>query len=1380
MLDFVKIFARSTKHGFEIYPKFIIGKSNDLMIRGGDFYAIWNEEEKLWSTDEQDAIDIIDSELDKYYEDNKSKFDGTTHILHMWDSDTGMIDKWHKYCQKQCRDNFHMLDEKLIFSNTDIKKRDYASKKLEYPLEEGPYEAWDELISVLYSPAERKKIEWAIGSIISGDSKKIQKFLVFYGSAGTGKSTVLNVIQQLFEGYYSVFDAKALGSSSNSFALESFKTNPLVAIQHDGDLSHIEDNTRLNSLVSHELMTVNEKFRSAYSNRFKAFLFMGTNKPVKITDGRSGLLRRLIDVTPTGNKVDGRHYKALVKQINFELGAIAWHCLQVYEEEPDAFDDYIPTLMMGASNDFYNYVYECYDTFNSVEGVSLKQAWELYKKYCEDARVTYPMSQRIFKEELKNYFKLFEERGYVDGVRIRNYYSDFMTEKFEFSSEKKVEEIKNKSWIELETDIPSILDKECEDCPAQYASSQETPQKKWVNVKTALKDIDTKELHYVKVPTNHIVIDFDITGSDGKKSLEKNLEEARKWPPTYAEVSKGGQGLHLHYIYGDDVERLCRVYNENGDIEIKVFTGNSSLRRRLSKCNRLDIATINSGLPLRKEKRVAVDKNNIRDAKQLQDRIIKTMNREYDIPSTKSCIDFIDHLLKEAYEKEEFTYDLTKMRNAIYAFAASSTNQSDYCVKLVDKMHFKSKEIGEPITADDISIFFFDIEVYPNKLIIVLKPRGEGKLPIVLVNPTPVQLEEILKYNLIGFNNLRYDNTIIHSALMGCNNMQLYKISQKIVSGDRSAINYEAKNISYSDVYDFCSKKQGLKKWEIELGLFHIEMEIPWDQPLPDEMLEKVIEYCTNDVIATEAVFESRQEDWQARLALADVADMTPNDSTNSLTTRIIFGKNRYPQETFEYRNMGDEIECKNALDNDNYGRMKEFMKKYPHFGITFESFRKDGKPLYPGYKFDAGKSSYRDVEEVGEGGYVYSEPGMYGNVALLDIASMHPSSILAENLFGDYTDNFADIVNARIAIKHGEYDKAAKMFGGKLEPYLQDKAKAKDLAYALKIAINSVYGLTSATFPNPFKDERNKDNIVAKRGALFMINLRHAVQQMGFTVAHIKTDSIKIPDATPEIIEFVMEYGKLYGYNFEHEATYDRMCLVNDAVYIAKYKDADECKALYGYIPDDCSKHGGEWTATGTQFQVPYVFKSLFSKEPIEFSDLCETKNVKEGTLYLDINELLPDVTDLEKEWKNNESSYKKGLINDTMFEKLCDELRPQIASGHDYHFVGKVGQFCPVKEGTGGGVLYRMKDDKYYAAAGTKGYRWLESEMIKKLGKEADIDTSYYEELAQEAQTAISAYGDFAWFVSNDPYAGVPYTELTDEVDMVRPVYLDMVPFN
>ena len=339
-VDFLIISCRTTKRGgIEIYPKFVIrSPSEHLMIRGGDFYAIWVEERGLWSTNEQDALDIIDRELDAYAKENAQRFESGYKVLHMWDAESGMIDVWHKYCQRQMRDSFHTLDEKLIFSNTPTNRLDYASRRLPYPLEDGDVSAWKRLLSVLYSESERRKIEWAIGSIVSGDSRRIQKFMVFYGAAGTGKSTVLNIIQNLFDGYTSVFDAKALGSSSNAFALEAFKTNPLVAIQHDGDLSRIEDNTRLNSLVSHEMMTVNEKFKSTYSSRFKCFLFMGTNKPVRITDAKSGLIRRLIDVSPTGEKLKAREYRQLMKQISFELGAIAKHCLDEYLDHPDEYD----------------------------------------------------------------------------------------------------------------------------------------------------------------------------------------------------------------------------------------------------------------------------------------------------------------------------------------------------------------------------------------------------------------------------------------------------------------------------------------------------------------------------------------------------------------------------------------------------------------------------------------------------------------------------------------------------------------------------------------------------------------------------------------------------------------------------------------------------------------------------------------------------------------------------------------------------------------------------------------------------------------------------------------------------------------------------------
>lgn len=890
MLDFLMISTRSTKRGvIEIYPKFIIKKSSDLMIRGGDFYAIWIEERGLWSTDEQDALILIDKYLDEYAEENKGKFEAQVRVMHMWDAESGMIDTWHKYCQKQMRDSFHQLDDTLIFANTKVSKKDYSSKRLPYPLEKGDISAWDKLISTLYSPEERHKIEWSIGAIVTGDSKNIQKFMVFYGSAGTGKSTILNIIQKLFEGYYSVFDARALGSSSNSFALESFKSNPLVAIQHDGDLSRIEDNTRLNSLVSHELMTVNEKFKAAYSNRFNAFLYMGTNKPVKITDAKSGLIRRLIDVTPTGEKLSRAEYHDVTKRVNFELGAIAKHCEEVYREDPGAYDDYVPVSMLGASNDFYNFVLDSYFTFKEQVDVPLKSAWELYKTYCDEANVPYPFSKRIFKEELKNYFTDYKDRYTVNDVRMRSVYIGFRADKFE-DEEKKEEVGKPKIKLIEFNSTESIFDKECGEYPAQYATSKGTPTKKWDNVTTTLNDINTSELHYVKVPENHIVIDFDIPDENGKKSLEKNVEEASKWPPTYAEFSKSGKGVHLHYIYTGDPKKLSSIYSDH--IEVKVYSGKSSLRRKLTKCNNLPIAKISSGLPLKGEDKV-VNFEAIKTEKGIRTLIKKNLKKEIH-PGTKPSIDFIHKILDDAY-KSDLKYDVSDMKPAVLSFAASSTHQADYCIKLVNKMQFKSEEPSLPVgSRPEDKIVFYDVEIFPNLFLVNWKYEGEKSPVVRMINPKPAEIEELLKYKLVGFNCRRYDNHMLYARLMGYNNLQLFNLSQKIITEGKGFFG-EAYNISYTDVYDFAAKKQSLKKWEIELGIHHQELGLPWDQPVPEERWVEVAEYCDNDVIATEAVFNELKGDFMAREILADLAGMTVNDTTNTLTTRIIFGKERHP-----------------------------------------------------------------------------------------------------------------------------------------------------------------------------------------------------------------------------------------------------------------------------------------------------------------------------------------------------------------------------------------------------------------------------------------------------------------------------------------------------
>lgn len=1264
-MDFYKFRTKENKNGTtELYPGFVVGRSTDLMVRGGQFYAVWDAEAGLWSTDEYAVARLVDKEL--FEEANDPKHTGRVMIVRdMTSFESQAWSQFKKYIS-QIQDNSVILDQSLTFANDQVKKSDYRSKRLPYALEPGDHSAWDELVGTLYSLEERAKIEWIIGAIVSGDSKKIQKFGVFYGPPGSGKGTIMDIMHRMFQGYTTTFEAKQLGSANAQFALEVFKNYPLLAIQGDGNLSRIQDNARLNSIVSHEPMTIDAKFKSPVTDIIHTFLVMGTNSPVQITDAKSGLIRRLIDIHPTGVKIPINHYNTLVARTDFELGAIAHHCLEVYRKMGrNYYEGYRPLEMMLQTDPFFNFIEYNFDILKEQDGISLTQAYTMYKEYCTDSNIDKPLNRQRFQYELRNYFEDFKDRAEVGGHQVRNYYSGFSANKFKAPAKE------GPAFSLVIEETESLLDEELADMPAQGYRVDEfgakVPARRWDNVSDYLRDLDTHELHYVKVPENHIVIDFDLKDESGEKSLELNLQAASNWPPTYAELSQGGNGVHLHYIYDGDVSELASVYSEG--VEIKTLLGNSSLRRRLSKCNSVPIATINSGLPL-KEKKMQSEQQ-MSSERTVRAMIAKNLKKEY-VPGTKSSVDFIHKILEDAYASG-MSYDVSDLRGPVMAFAAGSSNQKAQALQTVVSMKWKSDDMRNPTVdvpdpemvqevepADD-RLVFYDVEVFPN-LFVICWMYEDSDIVNVMINPTAQEVETLLKLKLVGFFNRRYDNHILYAAYMGYSIEALFKLSQKIIEHkDAQAMFGEAYNLSHADIWDFASIKQSLKKWMIDLGITHMENDIPWDEPVPEELWEKVVEYCKNDVRGTKAVFEDRRQDYVARQILADLSGLSVNDTTQKHTARIIFGNDRNPQASFIKADLSKE---------------------------------------FPGYTFDPTRKPMSDYmgEDPSEGGYVYSEPGMYEDVEVYDVASMHPTSIVQLNAFGQYTPRFKNLLDARVAIKRGRYDEARGMLDGKLEPYLQDEADADRLAYALKIVINIVYGLTSAKFDNPFRDIRNKDNIVAKRGALFMIKLKNELQQMGAQVVHIKTDSVKVVNPTDKIRDFIFAFGEEYGYEFEHEATYSKFCLVDKAQYIAQYGWAAKEKLI------------GKWDAVGAQFQHPYIYKTLFTQEPITWEDLCETKQVTQGVIYMDFEHDTPD--------------------------PIPERMK----------FVGRIGRFVPVQESVVGAVLYRVKDGKLYKVTGTSGYLWMEADPA--IEADTKVEMGYFLKLQDAAVQALENYGDAEWF--------------------------------
>jgi hypothetical protein len=121
-----------------------------------------------------------------------------------------------------------------------------------------------------------------------------------------------------------------------------------------------------------------------------------------------------------------------------------------------------------------------------------------------------------------------------------------------------------------------------------------------------------------------------------------------------------------------------------------------------------------------------------------------------------------------------------------------------------------------------------------------------------------------------------------------------------------------------------------------------------------------------------------------------------------------------------------------------------------------------------------------------------------------------------------------------------------------------------------------------------------------------------------------------------------------------------------------------------------------------------------LFSGEEVVFDDLCEGRTVVQGTMYLD----------------KEEHDKDEALVYRNM------------------RHLGRTGRFVPVVEG--GGTLYRVKDDKYYAVTGTKGYKWMEAEIAQGL-PDVKIDMSYFEKLKDDAIKTIEKFGSYKEFIKS-----------------------------
>lgn len=1084
------------------------------------------------------------------------------------------------------------FNTRVIFDNEVVTRNMYASTILSYHPEEKPTPYFDKVMDVWF-PNSTEMILWFVGAALLGETNHIQKMVFIYGEPKSGKSSLLEIIDWLFEDYIHEMSINSFTSTSDQFASGLFKNAPVI-VDRDADIKRIQNKILFNKFISHESFSVNKKHVSPYDSRFTGILFAASNYVFDMGDpGKDGTARRVASVYSKGARIPFEEYTQAMKAIKEdELPGIAQKAIDTFHRLGPAWSNEleIDPDMMYKSNLAYQFIRDSYMDGRIGNIIKWKDVGDMYRDFLEDDDLTTTNAKHRIKEAMSQYYK-FADRIKLDGKDYKSVFYDPDVAKI-LGIPKQKEEPAQQEAPSKEPEFNSDFNYfEHSTFPGQETNDKGNPKWPWDKVITTASQIDQSQLHYIRAPKSLIRLDFDAD------TLEENIKLSKNYPVTYGEISKSGKGIHLWYFYdGDDVETL--VHHISPDIEIKVNTGKSGVRRKFTKSNGVEeLAHMEPSDLSHKETNMLKDiQNMFINEKTLRAQIEKSLRKE-NTGSTITEVQFIQHLLDEAMASGK-DFDVKDLRPKVLSFALRSSHQSAKALEIFSKLNFSSKpeEIQREdndkaqgfVDIPDEQLVMFDIESIPDLFMVSYMKHGTNE-PKTLIWYEPLgmkitreEIDELLSQPLVGFNNLRYDNHIMYGAHLGKKPEELFYQSKHLVTnGDNSGSYNAAYQLAYTDLYDLIPDKQSLKKWEIEMGMKHNELNVDWELTAQEnadqlgvtvqEFIETMAEYNRDDVMASDALLDYRYADYEARKMLAELTNKPVSTTTNNLSAAFIFGDDKRPQDKLVYTDLREQ---------------------FP--GYTYQYDPKTKKMI----------NEYRGFDPS-NGGFVYTNPGIHENVVELDVRSMHPNSAIALGYFGPYASRFEELVEVVALLKHPTDENLAQvkqMLGGALVPYIKPTTNYGALRYSLKIVINATYGMSSAKFDNKFRAPKNVDNIIAKRGALYMIDLKYHIESLGYTVVHIKTDSIKVSNANEDIINDIQEFARSYGYEMEIAGMYDRMVLIDKAQLIAHYKDGGE----------------KDWHAIGKEFAEPYVYKRLFTHDDLEESDYYITKTTKAGPMYL------------------------------------------------------------------------------------------------------------------------------------------------------------------
>lgn len=393
---------------------------------------------------------------------------------------------------------------------------------------------------------------------------------------------------------------------------------------------------------------------------------------------------------------------------------------------------------------------------------------------------------------------------------------------------------------------------------------------------------------------------------------------------------------------------------------------------------------------------------------------------------------------------------------------------------------------------------FYDIEVFKEDALVVFKDIDK-KVVKIFHNTFEGILDLITDRILVGYNNYWYDDFILTAMINQQTPYQIKQLNDRIISGEKLKNVHQSIN-SLDCFQQIDVAKPSLKKIEGNFGKSIIESEVDFtiDRKLTENEIQETIDYCSYDVDTTIEVFKLRQKTYFE--PKQSIINMLPENkqkfakkwNTTTISTNVLTPK---PMTKWFDIRLGEYNK------EGNY----ELLEIPPQSAVDLWLTKDKGKYTHKEFGCDV------EFSFGGLHGVPSNKEKRFENVILLDVASLYPNIIKKLKALGEATKTYEAIVERRLSVKHTD----------------------KQLSDALKLVINSCYGLLNNEFSTLYNPKAAKSVCIYGQICLYDLCKRLAPT---CRLVNINTDGVAFTTDSDYYKTIWKEWEDDYGFVLEED----------------------------------------------------------------------------------------------------------------------------------------------------------------------------------------------------------------------------------------------------